>query len=207
MSTDKVSSELLIQLLLAESHLTNDVDEWVEKSQFIKLITSTQAETIPELSEISKRMKEVRKASVDLQLKHRCFAIAYCLSQPMSRYDDRKSIAKEIAEMLSIAGDEYSVDHILTKWLSGVNPIAPPDVNGISDLIRWKKLAPPLKGEWRVYPPSGESLHQDDVRIIEGLIKELAEQTSHDLTNRIEYWHGKRLTNDGRQKKLSIRIK
>lgn len=207
MSTDKVSSELLIQLLLAESHLTNDVDEWVEKSQFIKLITSTQAEAIPELADISNRMKEVRKASADLQFKHRCFAIAHCLSQPMARYDDRRGIAKEIAEMLSIAGDEYSTDHILTKWLSGVNPIAPPDANGISDLIRWKKLSPPLKGEWRAYPPTGEALHQDDVKVIEGLIKDLAEQTSHDLTNRIEYWHGKKLTDDGRQKKLSVRIK
>jgi hypothetical protein len=207
MSTDKVSSELLIQLLLAESHLTNDVDEWVEQSQFMKLITSTQAEIIPELADISKRMREVRKASVDLQLKHRCFAIAYCLSQPMTRYDDRKGIAKEIAEMLSIAGDEYSANHILTKWLSGVNPIAPPDANGISDLIRWKKLSPPLKGEWKAYPPTGESLHQDDVKVIEGLIKELTEQTTHDLTNRIEYWHGKKLTDDGRQKKLSVRIK
>lgn len=207
MSTDKVGSELLIKLLLAESHLANDVDDWVEKSQFMKLITTAKAKTIPELSDISKRMKEVRKVSGDLQFKHRCFAIAYCLSQPMTRYDDRRGVAREIAGKLSIAGDEYSTDHILTKWLNGVNPIVPPDANGISDLIRWKKLPPPLKGEWKAYPPSSESLHQDDVKIIEELIKDLAEQTSHDLTNRIEYWHGKKLTKDGRQKKLSIRIK
>ena len=207
MSVDRVGSQLLIQLLLAESHLTNDVDEWIEKSQFMKLITLDRFRSMPELSEISKKMKSVRKTSADLQLKHRCFAIAYCLSQPMTRYDDRIGIAKEINEKLSIAGDEYSTQHVLTKWLWGVNPIVPPDANGVADLIRWKKLSAPLRGEWRVFPPTDKTLHQDDMKALEKLVKELSEQTTYDLSNRIEYWHGNKLTNKGRQRKLSIRLK
>lgn len=225
-----MEDELLIQMFMAEADIVSTPREWISKSKLLKVLMANPQrikdafprsrlvepkEDVPE--ELRALMTQRRHGAVEKTFMHQCWAIAYMLCQPVTKYNSRKVIADEIVRLLAqedektmtgnIYGGEHAHSTVLKKWLNGVEPHGQPSPDKVEEVIAFladkKKIAKPPKGEWLTYPPA-TAIHQDDAKELAKLAKLLTEGMKQ--VPNLEYWSGKKLTAEGRQPTLKIRF-